>query len=114
MVTAMLRSFDELWAHTSLEDLVVMVGASVLSMVLLTVGLALAPSVAPPRLALADGVLTLALVAPLRIAPRVYYELVRPRLMSRRSRGVVLAGRAELVDLELRRIRRQPAASGTD
>ena len=113
-VTAILGSFDELWVHTSLEDLVVMVGGSVLSMVLLTVGFALVPSVAPPRLALADGVLTLALVAPLRIAPRVYYELVRPRLLSRRSRGVVLAGRAELVDLELRRMRRQPAASGTD
>lgn len=111
IVTATLRSFDELWAHTSLEDLVVMVGGSVLSMGLLAVGLALAPWIAPPKLAVADGVLTLALVAPLRIAPRIYYELVRPRLMLRRSRGVVLAGRAELVDLELRRMRRQPAAN---
>jgi len=92
----------------------VMVGGSVFAMVLLIIGLAVVPGVAPPRLALADGVLTLALVAPLRIAPRMYYDLVRPRLVSRRTRGIVLAGRAELVDLELRRMRRQPGASASE
>ena len=83
-------------------------------MVLLTVALTLAPWLAPPRLALADGMLTLALVAPLRIAPRMYYELLRPRLLLRRARGVVLVGRAELVGLELRRVRRQRSAAGPD
>jgi FlaA1/EpsC-like NDP-sugar epimerase len=103
-----LGSFDELWSHTSLEDLVVMLGGTLLATLILMATLAIGSSLASPRLALVDGALTLALLAPLRVAPRIYYELVRPRLLRRDARGVVLAGRAELIDLELRRMRRQP------
>ena len=103
-----LGSFDELWSHTSLEDLVVLLGGTLLATLTLMATLAIGSSLAPPRLALADGVLTLALLAPLRVMPRIYYELLRPRLLGRHARGVVLAGRAELIDLELRRMRRHP------
>jgi FlaA1/EpsC-like NDP-sugar epimerase len=100
-------SFDELWSHTSLEDLVVLLGGTLATTLVLAGLLALVPLSAPPTLAWVDGVLTVALVAPLRMAPRIYYELVRPRLFRGRARGVVLAGRPELVDLELRRLRRE-------
>jgi FlaA1/EpsC-like NDP-sugar epimerase len=104
---ALLGSFRELWSHTSLEDLVALVAGVIASAMALVVILALRPALGSPALALADGAVTLALIAPLRVAPRIYHELVRPRLRSR-PRAVVLAGRPERVELELRRIRRQP------
>jgi FlaA1/EpsC-like NDP-sugar epimerase len=108
--TVALGNLNELWSHTSLEDLVALIGGSILTTLMLALGLAVVPQVAPPLLALADGAFTVVLLAPLRIAPRIYYELVRPRLMRSRSHSVVLAGRPELVDLELRRIRRRASA----
>jgi FlaA1/EpsC-like NDP-sugar epimerase len=102
-----LGSFDELWSHTSLEDLVALIAGVIASAMALIVILALQTSLGPPSLALTDGLLTLALVAPLRIAPRIYSEVILPSLRGRK-RAVVLAGRPERVELELRRLRRLP------
>jgi len=105
----LLGCFDELWTHTSLEDLVALaIGVAASSLTLICL-LALAPALGSPTLALVDGALTLVFLAGVRIVPRVYWELVRPRLQMRAVRAVVLAGRAEPVDLELRRLRRQPS-----
>jgi FlaA1/EpsC-like NDP-sugar epimerase len=108
--SGLLGSFDELWTHTSLEDLVMLAVGVLASSLVLAIVLALLPILGSPALALVDGALTLAFLSAVRVAPRVYCELVRPRLQARAPRAVVLAGRAELVDLELRRLRRQPSA----
>jgi FlaA1/EpsC-like NDP-sugar epimerase len=109
VVLGLLGCFDELWTHTSLEDLVVLsIGVAASSLVLICV-LGTAPMLGPPKVAFADGALTLAFLSGVRIVPRVYWELVRPRLQARAARAVVLAGRAEPVDLELRRLRRLPS-----
>jgi FlaA1/EpsC-like NDP-sugar epimerase len=101
-----LGSFRELWRHTSLEDLVSLVEGALASTVVLALLLAVVGRFdAPPLLALTDGALTLALIAPLRILPRIVSEVLLPRLRARR-RTVVLAGRPERVDLELRRMQR--------
>jgi FlaA1/EpsC-like NDP-sugar epimerase len=105
----LLGCFDELWTHTSLEDLVVLAFGVAASALTLICVLALAPGLASPKLALVDGALTLVFLSGVRIVPRVYWELVRPRLQARAPRAVVLAGRAEPVDLELRRLRRLPS-----
>ena len=102
-------SFRELWRHTSLEDLVALVEAAVATTALLALVLALVPPLGlSPGVALVDGGLSLALMGPMRVLPRIYVELVRPAL-KRGGRSIVLAGRAELVDLELRRLQRQAA-----
>ncbi|HEY2743920.1 MAG TPA: polysaccharide biosynthesis protein [Polyangia bacterium] len=106
--TGLLGSFHELWSHTSLEDLVALVAESTLSTLTLAAILLAAPFLAAPPLAFIDGGLALVFLAILRVAPRVWREVVRPRWVSR-SRAVVLVGRPELVDLELRRMKRQPA-----
>jgi FlaA1/EpsC-like NDP-sugar epimerase len=104
--TGLFGSFHELWSHTSLEDLVVLVAGALVSTLVIGTLLLLAPWLAPPQVALVDGVLSLAFVSSARVAPRIYQEMLRP-LGAARSRAVVIAGRAELVDLELRRLRRQ-------
>ena len=71
------------------------------------------PGLGSPKLAIADGELTLAFLSGVRIGPRVYWELVRPRLRARAPHAVVLAGRAETVDLELRRFGASRAARCT-
>ncbi len=106
--TGVLGSFHELWSHTGLEDLVALVAESTLSTLTLAAILLVAPSLAAPPLAFVDGGLALLFLAALRVAPRVWREVVRPRWRER-SRAVVLVGRPELVDLELRRMTRQPA-----
>jgi FlaA1/EpsC-like NDP-sugar epimerase len=102
--TGLFGSFHELWSHTSLEDLVVLVAGGLLSTALLGTLLLLVPWLASPQVALVDGALSLAFVATARVAPRIYHEIVRP-LWAARSQAVVIAGRADLVDLELRRRR---------
>ena len=106
--TGLLGSFHELWSHTSLEDLVALVAESTLSTLTLAATLLAAPSLGTPQVAFVDGGLALVFVAALRVAPRIWREVVRPRWAGR-SRAVLLVGRPELVDLELRRLRRQPA-----
>jgi len=103
-------TFRELWRHTSVEDLVALAECCLIS----TGALALIVSFkwylhAPPQLALFDGVWSLALIAPMRVAPRIYADLIRPSLRGRK-RSIVLAGRAERVDLELRRMQHAGAA----
>jgi FlaA1/EpsC-like NDP-sugar epimerase len=103
-----LGNFRELWRHTSLADLVALVGGALGSSLVLLGLVALAPGLGtPPALVAVDFAVGLALLAPLRVLPRLYHELLRPRLKTP-ARTVVLAGRADLVDLELRRIHRQP------
>src|SRR5262249_15118477 len=106
--TGLLGSFHALWSHTSLEDLVALIAESTLSTLTLAATLLALPSLAPPQLAFIDGALAVVFLAALRVAPRVWREVVRPRWVGR-SRQVLLVGRPELVDLELRRMRRQPA-----
>ncbi|HXU68715.1 MAG TPA: polysaccharide biosynthesis protein [Polyangia bacterium] len=106
--TGLLGSFHELWSHTSLEDLVALIAESTLSTLTLAVILLAAPSLAAPQIAFIDGGLALTFLCALRVAPRVWREVVRPRWAGR-SREVLLVGRPELVDLELRRMKRQPA-----
>ncbi len=103
---ALLGSFDELWSHTSIEDLVALVAGATLSTVMLTATLMVVPWLGPAQVALVDGALALVFLAVLRVAPRVWREVVRP-LWRERTRQVVIAGRPELVDLELRRLSRQ-------
>jgi len=103
--TGLLGSLDEMWSHTSLEDLVVLGFGVLASTLTLALALALTPALGSPAVALVDGVLTLALLSVARVAPRVYRELLLPK-MRLRTRTVVIAGRADLVDLELRRVRR--------
>jgi FlaA1/EpsC-like NDP-sugar epimerase len=102
-------NFRELWSHTSLEDLVALAAGALFSSTVLALVLGLFPPLGTVALAMADGAITLALVGPARVAPRIYYEVVRP-LFSKRPRAVVLAGRPERVELELRRLRRQESA----
>ena len=109
--TGLLGSFHELWSHTGLEDLVALVAESALSTLSLAAVLLMSSSLAAPALAFVDGGLALVFLAALRVTPRVWREIVRPR-WGGRPRAVVLVGRPELVDLELRRLRRQP--SGKD
>ena len=101
-----LGSFSELWRHTSLEDLVALVEGALLSTLTLVLIVTLMPWLrVGPMLVLADGAATLALLAPMRVSPRIFVEVIRPQLRTRR-RAVVLAGGAERVDLELRRLQR--------
>ena len=102
-----LGSFRELWRHTSLEDLVALVQSALVTTLVLTLLFALSglPGLPPWTFALADGFGSLLLMASMRVAPRIYEELIRPRMQGPR-RAVVLAGRPERVDLELRRMQR--------
>jgi len=54
-------------------------------------------------------VITMLLLGAAHLMPRLFHEIARPSL-ARRGRSIVLAGRAEFVDLELRRM--QVAATG--
>jgi FlaA1/EpsC-like NDP-sugar epimerase len=103
-----LGSFAELWLHTSLEDLIALLESAVLTSLPLAAVLAMAPALgAPPQLAFVDAAMAVLVLAPLRVAPRIARELLWPAL-TRRRRRVVLAGRAEAIDLDLRRRNRQP------
>jgi FlaA1/EpsC-like NDP-sugar epimerase len=97
-------SFHELWRHTSLEDLAALTRNSLITTVLLAVLLTAFPQLgAPNSVVLVDGVITLLLLGALQVTPRLVYEIARPAL-ARRGRRIVLAGRPEFVDLELRRM----------
>jgi FlaA1/EpsC-like NDP-sugar epimerase len=97
-------SFRELWRHTGLEDLAMMLAVAAATICVLWALLAAAPALgAPPSLALVDGILSVALLGSLRIGTRIARELV-PRILERREKAIVLAGRTEDVEIELRRI----------
>src|SRR5712692_550846 len=97
-------SFQELWRHTSLEDLAALTRNSLITTVLLAVALTAFPQLgAPNSVALIDGVITLLLLGTLEVTPRLVHEIARPALV-RRGRRIVLAGRPEFVGLELRRM----------
>jgi len=102
-------SFHELWRHTSLEDLAALTRNSVVTTLMLAVILTAFPLGVPNSLAFVDGVITLLLLGTLHVMPRLLHEIARPAL-ARRGRSIVLAGRPEFVDLELRR--RQVRANG--
>ena len=95
-------SFHELWRHTSLEDLAALTRNSVVTTLVLAVALTVLPLGVPNSLAFVDGVITLLLVGALHVTPRLVHEIARPALL-RRGRNIILAGRPEFVDLELRR-----------
>jgi FlaA1/EpsC-like NDP-sugar epimerase len=99
-----LGSFQEMWRHTSLEDLIVAIEACLLSSIALLLSARWLLGV-PVLFTLADAAATLGLILPLRVAPRVFGELIRPRLR-RQKRAIVLAGKPQQVDLELRRMQR--------
>jgi FlaA1/EpsC-like NDP-sugar epimerase len=107
-VALLLGNFREMWRHTSLADLIAIVGGAIGSAAVLLVFVVMAPRLGSPILVGADLVLSVALLAPLRLAPRLYDELLKPYFNNRR-RAVVLAGRPDRVDMELRRIHRQPS-----
>src|SRR5215471_15255192 len=102
-------SFRELWRHTGLEDLAALARNSVVTTLALAVILTVFPLGVPNSLAFVDGVITLLLVGGLHVMPRLVHEIARPAL-AKRGRSIVLAGRPEFVDLELRR--RQLRANG--
>src|SRR6185312_15006092 len=81
--TGLLGSFHELWSHTSLEDLVALIAESTLSTLTLAVILLAAPSLAAPQIAFIDGGLALTFLCALRVAARVWREVVRPRWAGR-------------------------------
>ena len=100
-------SFHELWRHTSLEDLAALTRNSLVTTVLLALVLTAFPQLgAPNSVALIDGLITLLLLGALQVTPRLVFEIARPAL-ARRGRRIVLAGRPEFVDLELRRMQKR-------
>jgi FlaA1/EpsC-like NDP-sugar epimerase len=97
-------SFRELWRHTGLEDLAMMIAVTAATIAVLWALLLAAPALGvPPSLALVDGILSIAFVGALRIGTRIVRELL-PRFLERREKSIVLAGRVEAVEIELRRI----------
>jgi FlaA1/EpsC-like NDP-sugar epimerase len=101
-------SFREVWRHTSLPDLAALLQSSAMTAAILSCAVLTYSTLPAPRLALVDGALTLALLGGLRLTPRVLTEVVRPALCRQRRR-VILAGRSDRVELELRRMDLRPS-----
>jgi FlaA1/EpsC-like NDP-sugar epimerase len=103
-------SFQEVWRHTSLPDLAALLQSTVVAIAIMSLALATDAPLHLPWLAIADGGVTLVLLGGLRLTPRVLTEVVRPAL-ARQRRPVILAGSANRVELELRRMDHRPSGS---
>jgi FlaA1/EpsC-like NDP-sugar epimerase len=94
----------DLWRKTALGDLLTLIAFSLAASCALWLALAAVPGLGvPAKAAWLDGALSITLLASLRVATRLAWELPS-RLTARSDRPIVIAGRVEMLDTEIRRI----------